>query len=181
MPTKLLLLITVLFVSLSTSYAQETQKNIDSLLNVLQEAKEDTSKVILYQKIAGHYNVTQLDSAKAFADNALSLANQLQYIKGQWMSYNVLGNYYERKTDYENAMTNYNLALVVVKEQNSTKGFAVILNNIATIHIRKGEYDEALTYLFDALKAEEELGNQNGIAQAFNNIGVVYYYTPRLR
>ena len=176
MPNKLLLLITVLFVILSTSYAQETQKNIDSLLVVLQKAKEDTSKVILYQKIAGHYNVTQLDSAKAFADNALLLANQLQYAKGKWMSHNVLGNYYERKTDYDNAMMSYNKALAIVEEQNSTKGFAVILNNIATIHIRKAEYQTAIDLMFDALKAEEELNNQNGVAQAYNNIGVCYYY-----
>lgn len=176
MPRKLLLLITVLLVSFSSSFAQETQKNIDSLLSVLQKAKEDTSKVVLYQKIAGHYNVTQLDSAKAFADKALLLANQLQYLEGQWMSLNVLGNYYERKTDYENAMLHYNQALEIVETHNSTKGFAVILNNIATIHIRKGEYQTAIDLMFEALKAEEKLNNQNGVAQAYNNIGVCYYY-----
>ncbi|MBV1922464.1 MAG: tetratricopeptide repeat protein [Flavobacteriaceae bacterium] len=166
------------FIAVSFQFnAQETVKNIDSLLTVLNASKKDTSKVHLYQKIAGHYNVTQLDSAKAFAVQGNLLAKELNYSQGQWINLNTLGNYYERKTMFPEAMETYNKALAIIKETNSTKGFAVVLNNIATIHIKKAEYDIALEYMFDALKAEEELGNRNGIAQAYNNIGVVYYYT----
>lgn len=156
--------------------AQEVISNIDSLLLKINSAPEDTSKVIDLQKVAAHFNVQALDSAKPFADRAIALANKLDYKKGQWMSLNVLANYYERKTDYTAAMAKYEEALSIVEALNSTKGYAVVLNNIATVHIRQGEYDEALKKLFDALKAEEELENQNGIAQAYNNIGVVYYY-----
>jgi len=156
--------------------AQETQKNIDSLLTVLSNSKADTAKVRLYKQIASHYNVTHLDSAKAFAEEGIVLARQLVYPQGEWEGLNVLGNYFERKNDYEAALKTYNEALDIVKATESTKGFAVVLNNIATIYIRKGEYDEALTYMFEGLKAEEALENQNGIAQAYNNIGVAYYY-----
>ena len=168
------LAILVLVVSLGSS--QETQQNIDSLLVVLKESKADSAKVSLYKKIASHYNVTHLDSAKAFAEKGIALSKKLEYAKGEWESLNVLGNYYERKTEYETALKTYSEALDIVKATQSIKGFAVVLNNIATIYIRKGEYDEALTYMFDALKAEEELEDQNGIAQAYNNIGIVYYY-----
>ncbi|MFK5983642.1 MAG: tetratricopeptide repeat protein [Flavobacteriaceae bacterium] len=160
----------------SFSFSQKTVQNIDSLLIVLKTSKEDTSKVILYQKIAGHYNITHLDSARAFAEKGIILANQLKYSKGQWMNLNVLGNYYERKTNYVVALKNYKVALKIIEQTNDTKGYAVVLNNIATIHIRKAEYDEALVNMFEALKAEEKLNNQNGIAQAYNNIGVAYYY-----
>lgn len=157
-------------------WAQKTQKNIDSLLIVLNTSTADTAKVNLYKKIASHYNVTYLDSAKAFAEEGVELSRQLKYVNGEWENLNVLGNFFERKTEYETALKTYNEALDIVKATQSTKGFAVVLNNIATIYIRKGEYDEALTYMFDALKAEEELEDQNGIAQAYNNIGIVYYY-----
>ncbi len=160
----------------SLSFSQETLKNPDSSLAALKEAPEDTSKVMLYQRIAGHYNIVHLDSAKAFAEKGIQLADEINFSFGKLMNLNVLGNYYERKTDYENAMLYYNEALDIAKATNSTKGFAVILNNIATVHIRKGDYQIALPLLFDALKAEEKLGNENGIAQAYNNIGVVYYY-----
>lgn len=157
--------------------AQVTLTNIDSALRVLRTSPEDTSKAILYQKIAGHYNVTALDSARAYAQQGIALSENLDFDLGRWTNLNTLANYYERKTNYDSAMVYYQKALDIVKANNSTKGFAVVLNNIATVHIRKGEYQTALEYLFDALEAEEKLGNRNGIAQAYNNIGVVYYYT----
>ncbi len=157
-------------------FSQQVVKNIDSLLVELKKAQPDTSKVILYQKIAGHFNVTSLDSAKVFAEKGYLLAEKIGYEDGKWMNLNTLANYYERKTQYPEALELYNQALTIIKKNNNTKGFAVVLNNMGTIYIKKGEYKKALTLLFDALKAEEELNNQNGIAQAYNNIGVVYYY-----
>lgn len=157
--------------------AQETIKNIDSAFAVLREAPQDTSKVVLLQRIGAHYNVVHLDSAKAFLKQGFDLANELDYQKGRWINLSTLGVYHERKTQYDSAMVYLNSALKIVEEINSTKGYAVVLNNIATIQIRKAEYQEALKNMFEALKAEEKLGNRNGIAQAYNNIGVVYYYT----
>lgn len=170
------ILFLLLFCSLFTIFGQETVKNIDSLLLALSNSKVDSTKAHLYQKIAGHYNVTHLDSAKSFAEKGIILSKKINYNLGLWINYNTLGNYYERKTKYQEAMNNYNLALDIIEKNNDTKGFAVVLNNIATIHIRKADYDKALDFIFEALKAEEKLDNQNGIAQAYNNIGVVYYY-----
>ncbi len=169
----------VLFCVMSASFvkSQETLANIDSILAVLKTAPRDTSKTLLYQKIGGHFNVTQLDSAKAFFEKGITLSKELNFDKGHWINLNGLGNYHERKTQYDSAMAYYNEALELVEKTNSTKGFAIVLNNIATIHIRKGDYEKALEFLFEALEAEETLNNQNGIAQAYNNIGVVYYYT----
>jgi signal transduction histidine kinase len=176
MNLKSLLFFTILCCCYPTIKAQETIKNIDSVLQLLQNAPRDTATTILYQKVAGHYNVTHLDSAKTFAMEGIRLSEELNFPKGKWINLNTLGNYHERKTEYDEAMDAYNKALEIVESLNSTKGYAVVLNNIATVHIRRGNYDEALKFLFDALKAEEELGNRNGVAQAYNNIGVVYYY-----
>ncbi len=166
----------ILLLSTSNLFSQQTYKNIDSLLLKLKSSKEDTAKVMLYHKISGHYNVTHLDSSKTFSEDGIKLADKLNFQEGKMFNLNNLGNYYERKTDYKNAMLKYDESLEIAKKLNSTKGFAVILNNIATIYIRKAEYDKAIELLFDALKAEETLGNENGIAQAYNNIGVCYYY-----
>ncbi|MEM7087592.1 MAG: tetratricopeptide repeat protein [Bacteroidota bacterium] len=171
------LALAILMVSSHNLWAQETIKNIDSAFTVLREAPEDTSKVILLQRIGAHYNVVHLDSAKAFLKQGFDLANKLDYQRGRWINLSALGVYHERKTQYDSAMVYLNDALKIVEETNSTKGYANVLNNIAAVQIRKAEYQEALKNMFDALKAEEELGNQNGIAQAYNNIGVVYYYT----
>ncbi|PKA82410.1 signal transduction histidine kinase [Ulvibacter sp. MAR_2010_11] len=176
MPTKNLRFTILLLFSFTLSFSQETQKNIDSLLLALKRAPEDSTKVYLYQKIAGHYNVTHLDSAKAFAESGVALAEKLNFNFGKIINLNALGNYFERKTDYNNSLRYYNKALEIAKATNSTKGYAIVYNNIATVYIRKAEYQKAIPLLFDALKAEETLNNENGIAQSYNNIGIVYYY-----
>lgn len=156
--------------------AQETVKNIDSLLLVLHQTPPDTSKVLLYQKIAAHYNVTVLDSAKAFSLKGLKLAKKLNFSKGEWINLSTLGNYYERKTEYDSAMVRYNQALKIIEKTNSDKGRAIVYNNIGMVDIRKGDFQKALDVIFVALRAEEKLNNSIGVAQAYNNIGVVHYY-----
>jgi len=173
---KILTLVALITVS-NLLCAQETIQNIDSALTVLRKTPQDTSKVILLQRIGAHYNVVHLDSAKAFLTRGFDLANELDYQQGRWINLSTLGVYHERKTQYDSAMVYLNSALKIVEETNSTKGFATVLNNIATVQIRRAEYQDALINMFEALKAEEKLGNQNGIAQAYNNIGIVYYYT----
>lgn len=169
------MLLAVLFTSFIK--AQEVQTNIDSLLTHLTQLPQDTSRVRLLAKIASHYNVTALDSARAFAIEGVNLADVLNDAAGRWRLRNILGNYYERGTQYDSAMVQYNQALKIIDSLKSVKGNAVVLSNKATIFIRQGDYDQALDLLFRALDAEEQLDNQNGIAQAYNNIGVVYYYT----
>jgi len=75
MQFKNLVALIVLLTVFGFSNGQETIKNIDSALVVLKSMLKDTSKVFLYQKIAGHYNVTHLDSAKAFAENGIYRKN----------------------------------------------------------------------------------------------------------
>lgn len=160
----------------SLSFSQQVIQNIDSALSVLKRQQQDTTKVILYQQLAGHYNVTNLDSAKMFAVDGLALAQELKFTKGEWLNLNMLGNYHERRTQYDSAMQYYNRALTIIEAQNSDKGRATVYNNVAMIQIRQGDYDQALEGLFKALRAEEAIDNPTGIAESYNNIGVAYYY-----
>ena len=162
--------------SLSLS-AQEVQPKIDSLLVELTKNTRDTSRVRVLELVTSHYNVTALDSAKAFGVEGVELADQLNDISGRWRMRNVLGTFYERNTQYDSAMVQYDAALRIIDSLNSTRGYAIVLNNKATVLIQLSQYEEALELMFRALEAEEELGNKKGIAQAYNNIGVVYYYT----
>ena len=80
---KILRLLGILMMTIPIQ-AQVTLTNIDSALVVLRSSPPDTAKAILYQKIAGHYNVTALDSAKAFALEGIALSESLNYDLGRW-------------------------------------------------------------------------------------------------
>tara|TARA_R110000850_G_scaffold182360_1_gene307799 strand:+ start:59044 stop:61029 length:1986 start_codon:yes stop_codon:yes gene_type:complete len=173
---KILVSVLVITLPFGFSIAQEQSKNIDSLLVELNRAREDTLKVNLFHDVSKHFILTDIDTSIYFSQNGIALAQKLGYRKGEMMNLNVLGNYYENKTEYFKALENYENALIIAKEINSTEGFAMLYNNIGMVHIRQGKYDKALPLMFDALKAEEQLGNQKGISQSYNNIGVIYFY-----
>lgn len=165
----------VFLVVTGISMAQKTS-SIDSLHAALKLAKEDTAKVSLYSKISQYYIAHSIDSAPQFINDGVQLAQKTKYRYGQIELLNLLGNYHEHKANYEEALFAYDQALNIAKEDNSTRGFAILYNNIGMVHIRQGKYETALPLMFEALKAEEKLKNNVGIAQAYNNIGVIYFY-----
>jgi signal transduction histidine kinase len=160
----------------SNLLSQEQSKNIDSLLVELKNAKEDSFKIMLFHDVSKHYILSNIDTVPYFSKQGIELAKKLGFKKGEMKNLNVLGNYYENKTEYQKALETYDKALVIAREINSLEGFAMLYNNIGMVHIRQGKYDLALPLMFDALKAEEELGNQKGISQSYNNLGVIYFY-----
>ncbi len=173
---KVIFSILTVFFSFANLSSQEQSKNIDSLLLELKNSKDDTVKVNIYHDVSKHFILNNIDTVPHFTQQGITLAQKLSFKKGEMMNLNVLGNYYENKTDYEKALETYDKALSIAKEINSTQGFAMLYNNIGMVHIRQGKYDLALPLMFDALKAEEIAGNQKGISQSYNNIGVIYFY-----
>lgn len=170
------LLLVVLFPSLLTAQ----RATLDSLLGALPLAATDTNKVLLYHSIAHEYLIVELDSSQHYGQQGLALAQQLAYMRGQIQCYNVLGNYYERKTAYQKALEAYEQALTLVEQDSKQTGAAILINNIAILYMRRGDYDQALEWYIRALELEEAANNQRGVAESYNNIGVLYYYQQNI-
>ncbi len=168
-------LFTLVF-ALSSLCLSAQLSNVDSLLKTMPQMPADTHKVLLLDSIGSYYLSQNLDSTPIFAQKGLALAQELDYKKGLIESYNVYGNYYERKTQYDSALYYYNLGLEICRETNSVSGLATILNNLGIVYTRLGKYQKAMELYFEALEAEEKQGNEKGMAEAYNNIGIIYYY-----
>lgn len=153
---------------------------LDSLLQTWPNLATDTNKVLAAREIAHEYLIVQLDSSVVYGQEGLTLAQQLNYVRGQIQCLNVLGNYYERKTEYAQALEVYEQALNLIKQHPEQPGEAILVNNIAILYMRRGAYEKALKWYLDALALEEEVGNQRGIAQSYNNIGILYYYQQNI-
>src|SRR5258705_6688122 len=83
-------------------------KQIDSLLSVLKISKEDTSKVntliALSKQLRQTGNSTE---AKKNAEDAISLAEKINFESGIAGAYNNLGIFYFYQNDYPEALKNY--------------------------------------------------------------------------
>lgn len=148
----------------------------DSLFHLLDDAATDERKISILIDIATVYLDSDLDSSKIFTDQALDLSRKTENESGELKALNLLGNYFQRKSEFDKALTYYEDARSIARQKNYTKGLAITYNNIGIIHTDKGEYPEALKAYQDALDFEIQIPDSNGIAQAYNNIAVVHYY-----
>lgn len=164
-----------LFLSVISIAFSQTD-SLNRLYQELRQSTQDSSQVLVLSKLARHYLQTDIDSSFHYIQRGKLLAEKINFLPGQVEMLNLLGNYYENKSDYPQALEIYNQALQIAQQTNDLKGFAILYNNIGMVHIRQGRYDVALPMMIQALKTEEILGNHVGIAQSYNNIGVIYFY-----
>jgi adenylate cyclase len=159
------------------AFAQKQgQPKIDSLQAVLKTAKEDTSKVntlnaISYEKI----NVGDYTEARKYADEALALAEKINFKKGIALSYRRIGYIYSNLSDYPKALEYYQKGLSISEQLNDKTNIVWFLHSFGYVYEILSDYPKALEYCQKALTIYEQLGRKGGIAEDLNDIGNVYF------
>lgn len=175
-PSTLVFIFVLLFSKESQSRDVVRNKTIDSLQNVLKIVKEDTSTVrALYRIAIQYYNTGAYSKADSIAQQAVKLAEKLNFKKGIAPSLNLIGTISKNQGNYSKALDSYFKALKIDEELKDKGGIAKRFGNIGIVYLNQGDYPKALDYYFKALKIAEELGNKNGIAANICNIGLLYY------
>ncbi len=166
------LIVFLLFLT-STFLSQSTQ--IDSLLIVANNLKNDSNKVKTLNKIADTYRKNyKYDSALTYAKKALELSKKLPAKKFEGQVYGTLGMIYTNSGDYNEAMQNHKNCLEIKLKNKDKIGVANSYNNIGDVYYQLGNYSEALVHHFKSLKIKESLADKKSIASSYNNIGSVY-------
>lgn len=160
--------------------------SVDSLVNALKLAKEDTLKLNGLDELCSILiRNSDFDLAMKYAEEAQVLSDKLiaqttdsyllkRIYRVKINFYNNIGIIYRQQGNYAEAMKSHTTALRISQEHKYKEGLAPSYNLIATIHNRQGNYPEALKNYFAALQLAEEVGNKNGVASCYNNIGGIY-------
>lgn len=172
---KKLLLLNFIFLFGACLDAQN--KAIDSLVNVSQNAKEDTNKVNAFNQLSQKAGIRlgNYDTALYFARNAKQLAEKCGFKKGLAKANLTIGITYYLQGKYNDAMQYYSSALESSKEISDKKGSADAYQCIGNIYFERASFLEAINYHLASLKIQEEIGDQKGISGSYNNIGNAYY------
>ena len=172
------LLLLAFIVYQSFSFAQNTK--IDSLQHLLKSAKEDTSKVNALNALSWEY--LDKDNQKAFesSNQALALAQQLKFKKGEASAWSSLGGVYSDRDDYKASVKAYNTCLQLKKELGDKKGIATTYSNIGIVYKIQSDLAQTLYYYNLALKMREEIGDKKEIGESYNNIGNVLWKQGKL-
>jgi len=150
----------VLFFILLASIPVNAQKlfDPDSAKEVLLSQKEDTNKVKLLYNLSFSYCAgSYADTALVYAQQALDLAEKLEYDRGIFWSLITLGESLAVLGNYPLSIEHNFRALALAKEMNRLLEICYGNGGLANCYYYMGEYNTSLTYVRRVMKLGENL------------------------
>ena len=126
---KKILLLCLFFLLASTTIAQN-KKVLDSLNIAYQNARHDTTKVLVLAAIALQYSQTKSDTTPMIGEIALRLGEKISFRRGIGLCLNALGAYHLAKSNYPLSLEYYQKNLKIQVEEKDKKMLGITLNNI---------------------------------------------------
>jgi len=167
-----ILLFSVLFILNFNINAQ--QNPIDSLKSIVETTKIDTVKVNTLCELANLLRGRDNEQAKIYAEQALTLGQEINYKKGIADVYKTLGIIHFMFGDVENAYkASYN-SRDTYESIDDKKGVAACYVNIGIFQRNTGEIKESGKSYRKALEIYEEIDDKAGIAKTNLNLGNIY-------
>lgn len=154
--------------------------NPDSVLKVARSVypatNESNNQAKLLGLMASAYELMgNYDSSINVARQGLALIEEDASLEAKL--YNQLGVNYDYKSDYRNALENYQIALEHFEEAKDTLGYVKGYNNIAIIYWNSGDLERAKDYLNRCLEisrkkkyADEEIMTLSNLAGVYNEL-----------
>jgi len=155
------------------STAQNSAK-VDSLIQHLAKAEEDSNKVQTYFQLYNHFAYNDYDQAKQYIDEALNLSKKIGYQRGVILCYDKYGGLENAASKYRKALKSFGTADSLLKLTNWPKEQAIIYGNIAAVYKDMGGYDSAIIWNTKFLEVANAIDNQLFIAFGTGITGAIY-------
>ena len=130
---------------------------VDSLNDVGWELMQTSSKVALFS-----------------FGQARKIAQDIDYKKGEGLSYLREGVLYKQKGEYDKSIENYNKSLKFFEEIKDSLSTGKVYNNLGLVHWNRGSYDKAVKSLLEAIKYYGERAPPEKIANTYGNLGLIF-------
>jgi tetratricopeptide (TPR) repeat protein len=161
-------------ISLFSTIGFTQAEKIDSLLVVIENEKQDTTRVLQLAELSRLYRFTKPDVGIMYAQKGLDMAQTLQYAKGEATCLNALGHNYRFTGNYTKSMKYHFEALQVSENLNYPLGIALSYHGISANYEDQGDYKESLIYAYKVKAIEEAIQYTEGLAAIQGNMGNNY-------
>lgn len=174
---RILFLLSINFLTF-TSPAQEPDRKIDSLKNLVAIQKDDSIKVNTLISLGTLYLNTDINEALNYGNQARIQAEKVNYRKGLGNALKLIGLGYAYMNKGFEADSLWKESLAVFESIEFKEGISNIYNNLATLNYSLGEDAKSIEYNLLSLKIAEEIGNKLRIGSSLLNLGNVYSNKP---
>lgn len=166
----------LLFTWLSGPYAfaQTDPQDPEQLRIELDQAKEDTQKVLLLAQLANSLFQSDPNQAMKYCEEGELLAQKLDFQRGLGEIYLSMGNICHIRGDQPKQLDYYLRSLKIREEIGDRLGIGHCYNNLGNFYLEKGDLDKAQENFELSLAIRKEIGQKNSIAASLNNLGNVF-------
>lgn len=151
-------------------------QNLDSLLQRLPLAPDDTNKVYLLENIIflSYYRDPNPQHTLPYVKMIRELSDRLGYARGQAASYMYYADYLEAIGEEEQALRCVDSARVIYSRHNYTFGLANVSSHMASYYRGKAEYEKALEYYQETYDLYEKISEKRGQALALASMALLF-------
>jgi len=167
--TALLPMVTAFLLTLGTAFAHP------HFSEVMIAPVEDTTQVNLLNRMAMSIRESDHEAAGRYAEDALEIAEKINYLKGKAEALGNLGWVCYRRTDFVNTL-HYSIEAMKISEQIGYKTeMARSMNNIAAVSFEQKQYNKAIGEFKQALVLAYASNDGKVIGRSLNNLAYCYF------
>jgi signal transduction histidine kinase len=168
------LLFFFLFTINSKVNSQDIFNPPDSLLTAI-KTNDIKAKIDAYSELIMFCIRVMPQNASVYGKEALKIAKQHNYLKGEADILYVLGVSHYAQSEYPEAMEYFEKAYSIRKIEKDNVGIGECLNRIGLIYNVQGEFEKALDYCLQSVRLLENENNAKALGRAYNHLGIIYY------
>lgn len=146
---------------------------IDSLEHQLKNRAKDTSRVKLLSELSYQYRNVEAEKALEYAQQALRLAQSINYHKGEIQALRNVGLGLYKLGRYDTAITICDQAITLAEQYNELRLKADALNTQGNIYFYKGDFLRSVDAFSKTLEIYNSLNEHIDQAGALANMGVI--------
>jgi len=161
-------------------YSYSQLLNVDSCLNVLKTAKEDTNKVILLNEIAWDISYTSLQKGIDYSDQAYELAKKLKYERSFSRIFNTQGAVYADMAETAKALNLFLEGLKYAKKYNQIGVEIALYNSLGNLYNKLEDTPKALSYYLQSIEISLRYKYKKPPVVAYSNISGIYAANGKL-
>lgn len=164
----------LMLVMMTLNLRSQTLMNLDSLLRILPEAKEDSSLVELFISIGQQYEATDLSIAKGYYNRARDLSDRIGYKAGAVSYANNYSYILNLEGKFDSSLVVLGKAEEIARMEKDSLGLAKVLFNTGSVHRYTGNYEKAIACYAEGQKYSSAKGNRRLSAQVDDLLQVLF-------
>ena len=152
----------------------EVQKTFDSLKQLLPGSPDDSIKVHRLSLISGLQEYNGVIKTE-FAQQALLLAEKLNYKEGILLAYKDLANVYQLNKDYQKAIIILKKAIALPETTGNKSDNTAIYSTLLNLYFYLGDYPNAMETISREMLLAEKNKDKKRIAHCDNILGYIFF------